>query len=421
MTVVQYGAPPPLPASQPGDELELGPRGWVARLRAAAEIAGHIAQTDFVPSTLRGNPAAIAAAILYGDEVGLTPMQSLAKIAVIKGRPTLTAEAQRALITAAGHEIWFEESTVTRAIAAGRRAGQERIGRITWTLDDAKRAGIAGGENWRRYPAEMLRARASAALARAMFADVLGGMPALEEMQDEPGNGLVAAPVSPPPADAPTPAPTGRTRRRRPEAPPVPPAAAPLPPTPPADTQPVPPMPPEPGVTDAQKRQIFALMRDVGLQTAERDDRLGYTRRIINRPELQSSNELTFNEASLVIDDLKQIAAMPPADRPGRLVGQHEAALIAELEHELDARPVTAEEPAPQAGQLELARAERLQTLFEEKQIGPDERHAYARGVVNRDFTTLSDLTPEEASAVIAHLEQYDPNDQQTWPFPEGF
>ena len=89
--------------------------------------------------------------------------------------------------------------------------------------------------------------------------------------------------------------------------------------------------------------------------------------------------------------------------------------------HAITEYPVTAQEPAPPAGQLELARAERLQTLFEEKQIGPDERHAYARGVVNRDFTTLSDLTPEEASAVIAHLEQYDPGDQQTWPFPSGF
>jgi hypothetical protein len=56
MTVVHYESPTPLPPSRPGDELQPGPIGWVARLRGAAEYAAHIAQTDFVPQALRGNP-----------------------------------------------------------------------------------------------------------------------------------------------------------------------------------------------------------------------------------------------------------------------------------------------------------------------------------------------------------------------------
>ena len=84
-----------------------------------AEIAQRIGGTDFVPKALRNNPAAITAALLYGLEVGLGRMQSLAKIAVIDGRPSLAAEAQRALILAAGHEIWPEEATITRCVMAG--------------------------------------------------------------------------------------------------------------------------------------------------------------------------------------------------------------------------------------------------------------------------------------------------------------
>src|SRR4029077_16390834 len=120
-------------------------------------------------------------------------------------------------VTGAGHELWFEETTTTRAIAAGRRQGTDRVGRVTWTLDDAKRAGLAGQPNWRTYPAEMLRARASAALARAMFADVTLGIPAVEEVDDQTDNGpaLEVAPEPPPkttrkrsrPALAPTPPP----------------------------------------------------------------------------------------------------------------------------------------------------------------------------------------------------------------------
>src|SRR4029077_21105967 len=122
-------------------------------------------------------------------------------------------------VTGAGHELWFEETTTTRAIAAGRRQGTDRVGRVTWTLDDAKRAGICGQHNWRSYPAEMLRARASAALARAMFADVTLGIPATEELDDEPDNGAPAIPPTPPPDDAPAPPKSSRTRRRPPAKP----------------------------------------------------------------------------------------------------------------------------------------------------------------------------------------------------------
>ena len=96
-------------------------RAWLTLQNPALELANAIAATDFVPTTLRGNPAAITAAILYGDEVGLGPMQSLAKIAVINGRPTLAAETQRALILQAGHDIWIEDSTNTKCTVAGRR------------------------------------------------------------------------------------------------------------------------------------------------------------------------------------------------------------------------------------------------------------------------------------------------------------
>jgi hypothetical protein len=299
VTVVQYEQPAPLPPSQPGDELEQGPRGWVARLRAAAEIAAYINGTDFVPAGLRGNPAAIAAAILYGDELGIGPMQALAKIAVIKGRPALLAEAQRALVAAAGHEIWFEESTATRAIAAGRRHGSDRIGRITWTLDDAKRAGLAGQPNYRTYPAEMLRARASAALCRSMFPDVIGGMAAAEELEGLPDDSQPPVVADEKPASR---------RRSRP----------PVTPTPPPDPQPEPPaVADEAPVSDAQRRHLFALMRDAEIPE-DRDLRLTYLGHVIGRT-IKSTGELTSREASLAIDELRETLALPPQERLERL------------------------------------------------------------------------------------------------------
>jgi hypothetical protein len=159
-------------------------REWIALLEPAAALANQVAGSAFVPTAMRNNPAAIVAAILYGDELGLGPMQSLAKINVIEGKPSLSAEAQRALILAEGHELWVDESTATRVTVSGRRRDSERTSSVTWTLDDAKRANLAGKQNWRLYPRQMLMARATADLARAIFADVIGGLAATEEIED---------------------------------------------------------------------------------------------------------------------------------------------------------------------------------------------------------------------------------------------
>ena len=77
MSVVPYTLP-----SDPGA------RQWVELMQPAIELAKAVAGTDFVPKAMRNNPAQITAAVLYGDEVGLGPMQSLARISVIDGRPS---------------------------------------------------------------------------------------------------------------------------------------------------------------------------------------------------------------------------------------------------------------------------------------------------------------------------------------------
>ena len=167
-------------------------RSWLEVMVPAAELAKQIAGTEFVPKGLRNNPGGIAAAILFGDEVGFGPMQSLARIAVIDGKPALSAEAQRALILRAGHAIWIEEATTTKVTACGRRKDQDEVTRVTWTMDDAKRANLAGRPSWRMYPRQMLTARATAELARAVFADAIGGLAAIEELED-PADADVAA------------------------------------------------------------------------------------------------------------------------------------------------------------------------------------------------------------------------------------
>lgn len=201
--------------------LALAPRGSSMELATPAwALAQRIAATEFVPDSYRGKPETVLAAFLTAHELGVGPMQALQKIHVVKGRPGLAAELMRGLVFQHGHELWIEEMTATRVIVAGQRKGSDRTTRVTWTMDDAERAGLKGKDNWKQYPSAMLLARATAALCRAIFPDVLAGLSyTVEELED--GDVLEAELVPTPPepgsiaatADAPEPT---RARARRP-------------------------------------------------------------------------------------------------------------------------------------------------------------------------------------------------------------
>jgi hypothetical protein len=89
-------------------------------------------------------------------------------------------------VLAAGHEIEIVESTAAKATVVGRRAGSDSTSPpFTWTLDRARRARLAGKDNWVKYPEAMLLARASTDLCRAVFPDVIAGLASTEEWTDE--------------------------------------------------------------------------------------------------------------------------------------------------------------------------------------------------------------------------------------------
>jgi len=172
---------------------------------AAWSLAQRIANTPFVPGALRNRPEAVLACVLYGQELGLGPMQSLAQIHVIDGRPAAAPELMRGMIVRAGHRLDIT-STDEACTITGTRADNASTATVTWTMADAQRAGLTGKGAWKTYPSAMLLARATSALARMLFADVIAGLSYTpEEVQsisgswdviDEPAQ-LVAPPPDP--------------------------------------------------------------------------------------------------------------------------------------------------------------------------------------------------------------------------------
>lgn len=123
--------------------------------------------------------------IITGHELGLSPAQSLRGIYVVKGKPVLAADTMVAVVRRSGLcESWRTvESTPERCTITTRRKGETRDAERTWTIADAKRAGLLTSGTWGAYPAAMLRHRCAADLARQEYPDVILGMYDPEEME----------------------------------------------------------------------------------------------------------------------------------------------------------------------------------------------------------------------------------------------
>ncbi len=278
---------------------------WVDVLPAVADLASKLAPTEFVPKALRGRSAPVAAAILTGAELGLGPMKSLASIDVVDGSPTLSAELMRGLVLAAGHRLRLVELTATRCVLSGQRIGDDEPTTVSWTMDDAKRAGLAGKRNWQGHPREMLLARATTLLCRTLFADVIGGLRSVEEVGDfaDATAAVVAEPTEPRRVVQRRPRPQ-RQEVAAPERPAIEPAPV-VVEDPPLDDEPE---PVEEPVSAAQLKRIGAGMRSQGM--TDRAEALAYVSSVVGR-DIASRNELTKAEAGRLIEALE---APPLAD-----------------------------------------------------------------------------------------------------------
>jgi hypothetical protein len=126
-------------------------------------LATTLLQTGFLPEAIK-TPGQALAIILTGQELGLGPMQSLRSIHIIKGKPELAADLQLALFHRkdaegkCGLSRWERLDETEAILWLKHPNGTEHTEHFT--LKDAERAGLSGGENYKKWPKAMLRSRA---------------------------------------------------------------------------------------------------------------------------------------------------------------------------------------------------------------------------------------------------------------------
>lgn len=237
----------------------------LAELQAIEQQANVLAKTQFIPAAYRGKPGDIIAAALIGRELGWAPIVSLQRIIVVDGKPTVDAQGMVGLIRDRGHNLTRIDLQDrdgnyygTKAVGKHRGTGDEM--EFTFTLDDAKQAGLYPGNErsaWRKYPRAMCWARAVSQLGRMLFADVLLGVSYTPEEMGSVSGAEVIVEASPP---APHP-----KAPEQPQALPAPDPVVPVPnePTPEPESSPAPMVDaPTPEVLDGYRSRIVALPRE---------------------------------------------------------------------------------------------------------------------------------------------------------------
>ena len=129
------------------------------------------------------NPEQATVGLLLALGEGIPLGRMIHEYHVINGRLSLRSECMLARFQRSGGRIEYltytpEEVKVTASHPAGGSLT------VSWTIDRARRSGVARGDIWDKHPAAMLKARAVAEAVRAVYPACLSGLMAEEEAQE---------------------------------------------------------------------------------------------------------------------------------------------------------------------------------------------------------------------------------------------
>lgn len=163
--------------------------------------AKSLIESGLLPDEIK-KPSQAIVIMLKGREVGLSALEALEHIHVIKGRPFLGYKAMLMLIMRKfpATQIEWIKSDEEACVISVHRPGQKKPKRTEFTIEMAEKWGLTEGtrgHNWRTQPHNMLVARCVSIMARTQFSDALGSLSvSLEESEDQP---IVVTPNEPAP------------------------------------------------------------------------------------------------------------------------------------------------------------------------------------------------------------------------------
>ena len=158
----------------------------------AYKLAQVMCQAGNIPDNYKNKPADCMIAIDMAERMNVSPMFIFQNMYVVKGKPSWSGQACKALIDNCGkyrdvkHVYFGEKGTDSRGccIEAIRISDGEVIRGVEVTIAMAKAEGWTSNKKWQNMPELMLAYRASAFFARVHCPEALMGCMAEGEADD---------------------------------------------------------------------------------------------------------------------------------------------------------------------------------------------------------------------------------------------
>ncbi len=148
-----------------------------ADVTQAITLAEQLAKSTLLPDGLRNKPGDIFVILRLADDLKINHMTALFNMYVIKGKPVMASTLMSAMVISSPlcEEWHMVESTDAKATFRTKRRGAKEPVQLTYTIEQATKAGLLGNDNWKKSPADMLRARCSSKLHRIVYPDIILG------------------------------------------------------------------------------------------------------------------------------------------------------------------------------------------------------------------------------------------------------
>lgn len=163
---------------------DLQARQVLNRTLATADV---MAASSLVRAELRNKPEDVRAIAITLYQYGLpVAIQTINACYVVKGSVEFMTKIWTALAQRAGYAVWPDDASsaeVGIAHIADRRTGETH--RVTFTWEDATKAGLTGSDTYKKYGRDMLIWRAMARAVRWHAPEVHAGIAPVEELTVE--------------------------------------------------------------------------------------------------------------------------------------------------------------------------------------------------------------------------------------------
>ena len=135
-----------------------------------------LAQADLLPPEYYNKPGNVLLAVEYGDALGIPPIMAIQQVHIINKKPTASAGLISALVRRSGHRLRVTGNNKEATAQIVRCDDKEYTYSVTFTMEDAEKAGLLSNPTWKKYPTAMLKSRAITAVARDACQESLNGV-----------------------------------------------------------------------------------------------------------------------------------------------------------------------------------------------------------------------------------------------------